>query len=63
MRATEGASSPLHCHLLIALAGAVCLLQGGGSRGQQQWWPEQGYSLQRALAAAQKRSWLLPDDL
>ncbi|PSC70018.1 hypothetical protein C2E20_6550 [Micractinium conductrix] len=29
----------------------------------RQWWPAEGYHLQRALAAAQKRAWLLPDDL
>lgn len=29
----------------------------------QQWWPAQGYNLHRALAAAHKRSLLLPGDL
>lgn len=32
------------------------------SRGQQ-WWPALGYNLRRALAAAHKRSLLLPSDL
>lgn len=32
-------------------------------RPGQQWWPAEGYHLQRALAAAQKRSCLLPGDL
>lgn len=36
------------------------LLQGSGG---QQWWPAQGYNLQRALAAAHKRTLLLPGDL
>ncbi|KAI7837303.1 hypothetical protein COHA_008867 [Chlorella ohadii] len=35
---------------------------GQESRGQQ-WWPAQGYNLRRALAAAHKRSLLLPSDL
>lgn len=35
----------------------------GQRSGSQQWWPARGHHLQRALAAAQKRAWLLPDDL
>ena len=36
--------------------------QAGGG-GAQRWWPRPGYSLWRALEAARKRSWLLPNDL
>ncbi|KAL4435426.1 hypothetical protein ABPG77_006188 [Micractinium sp. CCAP 211/92] len=36
--------------------------QQWGSSGQR-WWPERGYHLQRAVAAAQKRCWMLPGDL
>ncbi|KAL4419822.1 hypothetical protein ABPG75_006920 [Micractinium tetrahymenae] len=36
--------------------------QQRGSSGQQ-WWPERGYHLQRTVAAAQKRCWMLPGNL
>jgi len=35
---------------------------GAAGYQSQQWWPVKGYSLERALAAAQKIRWLLPQD-